>query len=101
MSQLEKDLVAKAKKWCDDNKVLYINFTPFGAKGWPDTILVFPGGFHLWVEFKRAGKVPRKLQSHRMAQLAKQGALSVWFDNWPACKDYLIDCLEAANEVDA
>jgi len=101
MSQLEKDVVAKVKKWCDDNKVLYIKFTPFGSKGWPDTVLVFPGGFHLWVELKKKGKRPRKLQDHRMAQLAIQGALSVWFDDAEDCIDYLKDCLEAAREVDA
>ena len=106
MSQLaEKHIVAKVKQWCDKNGVLYIKFTPFGSKGWPDTIIVFPGGFHLWVELKRAGKTPRKLQAHRMQQLAAMGALCVWFDNIDSCIDYLQDCLDSAketmNEVDA
>jgi hypothetical protein len=99
MSNLESDVVAKVKAWCEKNGVLYIKFTPFGSKGWPDTILIFPDGFHLWTELKRMGKVPRKLQLHRIKQLTLMGALAVWFDNWPACEDYLQDCLDSALET--
>ena len=99
MSKLEADIVKKVKDWCDKNGVLYIKFTPFGSKGWPDTIIVFPGGFHLWLELKRLGKTPRKLQTYRMSQLATMGALCVWFDNWEACIDYLQDCLDSAVET--
>ena len=99
MSQLEADVVKKVKDWCDANGVLYIKFTPFGSKGWPDTIIVFPGGFHCWVELKRLGKAPRKLQTYRMGQLATMGALAVWFDNADACIDYLQDCLDSAVET--
>lgn len=99
MSKLEKDVVAKVKKWCDDNGVLFIKFNPMGSKGWPDTIVVFPGGLHLWVEFKRRGKVPRQLQFHRMGQLLDKGALAVWFDDADQCIDYMKDCLAVATEV--
>ena len=99
MSALEKDVVKRVKDWCDKNGVLYIKFTPFGSKGWPDTIIVFPGGFHLWVELKRAGKKPRPLQQHRMGQLAVMGALAVWFDNADAAIEYLQDCLDSAMET--
>ena len=99
MSKLEADLVKKVKQWCDKNGVLYIKFTPFGSKGWPDTIIVFPGCFHCWVELKRLGKTPRKLQTYRMGQLATMGALAVWFDNADACIDYLQDCLDAAMQT--
>ena len=99
MSQLEKEIVAKVKKWCEVNDVLYIKFTPFGSKGWPDTIVVFPGGFHLWVELKAKGKKPRPLQLHRMSQLAIMGALPVWFDNADQCISYMKDCLDSARET--
>lgn len=99
MSSLEKNVVAKVKTWCDTHGILYIKFTPFGSKGWPDTIIVFPGGFHLWCELKRMGKKPTKLQVHRMQQLATMGALAVWFDNAAACIDYLEDCLASAVET--
>ena len=78
---------------------MYIKFSPFGSRGWPDTILVFPGGFTLWVEFKRPGKKPRKLQYHRIAQLRAQGALAEWFNDADVCINYLQDCLDSALEV--
>lgn len=99
MSQLEKDVVAKVKAWCEENKVLFIKFTPFGSKGWPDTVIIFPGGFHTWVELKCKGKKPRKLQDYRMGQLAMQGAMVQWFDDAELCIDYLKDCLDAANDM--
>ena len=99
MSKLEDKVVAKVKDWCDSNGVLYIKFTPFGSRGWPDTVVVFPGGFHLWIELKQKGKSPRKLQLYRMGQLATMGALAVWFDNEDACIDYMKDCLESAVET--
>ena len=99
MPELEKNVVKRVKDWCDTHGVLYIKFTPFGSKGWPDTVIVFPGGFHLWVELKRKGKKPRKLQDYRMGQLATMGALAVWFDNADACIEYLEDCLDAAVET--
>lgn len=99
MSKLEAATVRRVKDWCDKNGVLFIKFTPFGSRGWPDTILVFPGGFHLWVELKRKGKAPRKLQLYRMEKLNSMGALAVWFEDADQCIDYLEDCLASAMEV--
>lgn len=99
MSKLEKDVVAAVKKWCEKNGVLYIKFSPFGSRGWPDTILIFPGGLHLWVELKAPGKKPRKLQLYRMGQLDRMGAITMWFDNKENCIEELKDCLKDAIRV--
>lgn len=101
MDRLEKAIDSKIKKWCDKNGVLWIKFTPMGSRGWPDRIAVFRGGFHLWVELKRPGKIPTKLQQHRMADLIAKGALTAWFDNAEDCIEYLQDCLDAAIEAAA
>ena len=69
MSKLEKDEEAAIKKWCDKRGLLFIKFTPMGEKGWPDRIAILPDGTHVWIELKRNGKKPTKLQHHRMNTL--------------------------------
>jgi hypothetical protein len=32
--------------------------------GWPDRVLLAPNGKMVWVEFKRVGEDPRKIQTH-------------------------------------
>ena len=95
----ESDVDQKIKRWCDINGVLYIKFNPFGSRGWPDRIAIFPSGFHLWIELKRKGKKPRKLQFHRIEQLNSQGAVAVYFDNAEECIAELTECLAAAKEI--
>lgn len=90
MSQLEKELENNIKKWCDQNDVLFIKFTPMGEKGWPDRIAILPSGKHLWIELKREGKVLSRLQGHRIRRLRKQNTDAVSFDNSVAC----INCLK-------
>jgi len=89
MSKLEKDVEAKVKKWCDKHDVLYIKFTPFGSRGWPDRIVIFPNGVHIWLELKRRGKVPRKIQTYRMNQLNARRVRAVWSDDADNCITYL------------
>ena len=99
MSKLEKQEEKAILKWCKENGVLFIKFTPFGERGWPDRIAIFPGGMHVWVELKRKGEVPRELQFYRMAALFNQGAVTMWFDSAADCIEYFEDCLAAAKEV--
>lgn len=41
--------------------------------GYPDRVLLFPGGRVIWVEVKSAGCNPTALQSHRIQQLRELG----------------------------
>jgi len=101
MSKSEANVEKEIADWCEKNKVLFIKFNPFGSRGWPDRIAVFPTGLHAWIELKKKGKTPRKLQLHRMAQLAFQGCLVEWFDNSEDCIVFLQECLDAIVEADA
>ena len=90
MSKLERDEEKIIKRWCRNHSVLFIKFTPMGEKGWPDRIAILPNGGHtIWIELKRKGKKPEKLQIHRINQILGQGAFCVWFDNAVDCIDYL------------
>lgn len=92
-NKLEKDIEAKVNFWCEKNKLLFIKFSPMGSRGWPDRIVIFPGGAHVWVELKRPGKKPRKLQYFRMKQLEEQGAITLWADTAETCIEELAACL--------
>ena len=104
MSQLEAHEEQRVLKWCTDHRVLCIKFTPMGSCGWPDRICIFPNGFHVWLELKRRGKKPRKLQLFRMGQLEETGAVSAWFDSADKTIAFLKSILEeteaALNEMD-
>ena len=93
MTKLERDEEAAIKKWCKANDVLFIKFTPFGEKGWPDRIAIFPDGHHVWVELKRRGEHPRPLQFHRMHLLEGHGVDVMWFDCAEKCIEYFEEIL--------
>jgi Holliday junction resolvase len=44
----------------------------FGVKGLPD-VLVIKGGRAAWMEVKRPGEEPTKIQEHRMRELIETG----------------------------
>ena len=48
--------------------------------GWPDDVFLLPLR-PAWIEFKRPGKKPQKLQEYRMEHLRSLGYDVSWFDN--------------------
>ena len=52
-----------------------------GTSGWPDRIVLLPGGKVGFVELKAPGKKPRKLQAHRHNQLRDLGILIFVIDD--------------------
>ena len=76
---IERYLVEKAKniglpclKYSNPNMV-----------GYPDRLLVLPGGNVIWVELKSKGRKPTKIQQMRMAELTGMGHLVRVIDNKP------------------
>jgi hypothetical protein len=45
----------------------------FGTSGWPDFLLLFPGGKVWFCEFKMPGQKPTELQRTRMCELRIRG----------------------------
>lgn len=52
-----------------------------GTAGWPDRIILLPGGKIGFVELKAPGKKPRPLQTHRHNQLRDLGMIFHIIDN--------------------
>ena len=70
-NDIEQDFVKRLKSSginCECFK-----FAPPGITGYPDRLIVLPFGQVLWIEFKRPGEEPRKLQDHRIERLNKLG----------------------------
>ncbi len=43
------------------------------STGWPDRIVLLPGGLCVWIELKSKGERPRPLQAHRHGSLRDMG----------------------------
>jgi len=66
-SSLERRCVALAKLY----NCLFVKIQ--GTKGWPDRLLLTPGGVYIWVELKRLGEQPTKLQLYIHSLIRKRG----------------------------
>ena len=56
---------------------LALKYSNAQQTGYPDRLLLFPGGLTAWVEIKSAGKQPTRLQSLKIAELRDLG-FPVW-----------------------
>ena len=69
-SAIEKRLGTRLSAWSDERgiKLLYLKLSVPGFRGWPDRLLLWEGRGVLFVELKRPGETPRRLQIyvHRM-----------------------------------
>lgn len=80
---LEKEIEASVVSYARKSGVLAYKFSSPAQRGVPDRIFVFNDRV-LFVEFKRTGQKPTKLQYHQMKLLQEQGQHHVyveWCDN--------------------
>ena len=76
-SEIERHLVMKAK-WYGGHA---IKFHAITTVGFPDRIVLLPGGRIAFVELKRPGEKPRKAQEWWLQTLVNLGFTALWFDN--------------------
>jgi hypothetical protein len=53
----------------------------FGTEGWPDRIVILPGGRQGWVEVKRQGGPKRNLQVRKIEWLTGLGCVAVFVES--------------------
>jgi len=70
---LEKALERKACNIIKDLGGLALKFSPTASRGWPDRVMLLNDGHIFFVEFKREGLVPTKLQKLRALSLKGRG----------------------------
>lgn len=66
-----------------------------GTSGWPDRIVILPGGRMGFVEVKAEGKTPRLLQLHRHEQLRALG-FQVYVLDHPGQIGGILDGIQSA-----
>ena len=86
-SQVERAFVRQVKRLGLGIKTLKLNLQ--GTVGWPDRLLICPGGVTLFVEFKRPGNDLKPMQEHRADQLRELGHHVRCFDNLEAAMIYV------------
>ena len=73
MSVLESNIEDTVVKVAVDLGYIVLKLTPEGQRGWPDRVFINQEGVHVYIEFKRPGEKPRKLQEYRYKMLADRG----------------------------
>lgn len=74
---IEKYLVEQAEA----NGLLCLKYSNPNMVGYPDRLLVLPGGSVVWVELKSKGRKPTKIQQMRIAGLRNRGHYVWVIDN--------------------
>ena len=70
---LEKEVEKRLKKRVEQVGGIAVKLEGTNLNGIPDRLVLFPKGRLVFVELKRPGGKPRKLQIYRMKQLEKLG----------------------------
>jgi hypothetical protein len=87
MRKLESTVERKVAKWAKPNRkrFLFFKLTVPGMRGVPDRICLFPGGRVIFIEFKRPGEEPRKLQVRICERLQAFGFRVYTYDDADEC----------------
>ena len=92
----ESSIVNKFRKILKEEGWFVIKFhgSIFSVSGIPDTLSI-KQGIYVWIEFKRKGEVPTKLQDAVQTQLKRVSAMVFTCDNSDDAVKIAQKCLEA------
>lgn len=77
----EKSIEKYLTKRAAEHGLLCLKYSNPNMVGYPDRLLVLPGGGVVWVELKSKGRKPTKVQQLRMSKLTGMGHLVEVIDN--------------------
>jgi hypothetical protein len=70
---LEREIENRVVKYAKDRKFLAYKFTSPSNRSVPDRLLISPTGKIFFIEFKRKGKLPTKLQDFTIQTFKSRG----------------------------
>lgn len=77
----EKSIEKYLTEQAETNGLLCLKYSNPNMVGYPDRLLVLPGGSVIWVELKSKGRKPTKIQQVRIAGLRNRGHYVWVIDN--------------------
>lgn len=85
--------MAKFRDWLKASKLEHIRLAlqPCVPRGWPDILVLPPGGMPIFIEMKAPGAAPNDKQKQKLAILDRLGYIHGWFDNADAASQFIID----------
>lgn len=86
-SSIERALVRELR--VIDPRILVLKFTVRGQAGFHDRLILLPGAIALYVELKRPGETPRKLQTYRNGQIGRLGFTTAVVDSREAIDEFM------------
>lgn len=95
MPILERNIEHAVCSWASEHGFLCLKIRDV-VNGFPDRLFISPNGHTVFIEFKKPGEKPRKLQVHRISELTRRGVPAFWSDNEFECISYLKACLDTA-----
>ena len=84
----ESTVEKKAKEYAESQGGQFIKFMS-GMNGFPDRIVLFEGGCIGFLELKRPGKRPEKLQTHWITVLDRMGFTAGWADSVESAQSFI------------
>jgi hypothetical protein len=78
--QLEKQTERMTGEYAREQGCLAVKLTIWGRRGWPDYLFLYHGRA-LFIEFKRTGEKPRKLQEYIHGLIREHGFQVAVVDN--------------------
>lgn len=94
MQVLESFVENRVIKWAI-NRGFIAAKVKFVEAGYPDRLFISPSGVHIWIEFKRVGKEPERIQEYRMEELRRRNVIVTWTDSYEDAVAFLQFCLDA------
>lgn len=80
--KLEKQTELDVCVYAEEQGCLTIKLNLLGRVGWPDRLFLFKQGRMVFVEFKRVGEKPRKIQEYIHGKLRERGFNVEVVDNY-------------------
>ena len=79
----EGKVLKDIKAWLKAKGITFIRMAlqPGVQVGWPDLMVLLPGGMAVFVEVKAAGKKPTPIQKAKLELLSERGFLAFWTDD--------------------
>lgn len=90
----EKSREARLKKSVKEANGICLKYYNKGNTGWPDDVILLPGGVTWWVELKKPGKTAEPLQIERGKQLQALGHNYALLDTDEKLNTFIINHLD-------